>query len=1201
MFTKLEWSDKHSFEDQAEAEAGSCIYSLAFKPDGTQLLVAIGTRIIVYDPNDGTVIIALKGHKELVYAVSFAFNGERFASGSQDRSVTLWSDQNERLLKYTHNDPVQCIAFSPTTMTLLSCAVSDFGIWTQNDKNVSKQKVHTKCTSCAWSLDGCFYAVGFFDGTVTVRSTSGPTPTGEETARLERPGCEPVWALHFAQIAANNQISNEMLVVADWAQSIGFYAHSQGQVSHRSDKQLDYDPTAVHLFSNGCFFLSIGSNRKLNLHTVGGIDLGAMSQLDAWPWSMVLFKQQFVVVGCVDGSLVCYRLMLNTIHALHHNHYAFRDNQTDVVVQHLEHQKSTRIRCQDLVRKVAIYNNRLAIQLTDRVLIYRQSAGEREGEPLEYKLIDRISQNFECSLLVITSQHLILCQNRRLTCYDLKGIKQREWIMDSMMKYIKVVGGPPGRETILAGMCDGLVSKIFVDNPFPVEVVRLKTAICCVDISLSMRKLATVDEKGICVLYDTEQREILNQEPNVSTVTFNSANEDLVCYSGHGVLNIKSHWFTPYQQRLEPSQQGFVVGFMGKSVYIITALIGASCSSSSPPMHSKMQSLEIPVTSQLLQFLDNNMFKEAYELASLGVTEHDWKLLGSEALEHMEFEVARKAFFRIRDCRSLLLVNELTEMKSRGASADELRAHLYAHSRRFRECVQLLQRLEMEQKALEMFADLRMFDKAQELLSLASQETQKLLLRRKADWAQSTNDQRLMASVPDMLMASGDYDKAIRLMMANGWVEKVANAARKLDRSDTNLLREIGQFMAQKGEYTMAASIFQRISDTHAIVQMHVDSEHWEDAFALVTRHSALSADVYLPYARWLAERDRFDEAQIAYNKAGHEKEAARVLEQLTENAVRENRFKAASFYYRRRAEQLLETIETSGGGGGGGGAAEESAKFAQRWLTLADIYFAYEPVFKYVMEPFTDKSLDTLFHAARFLVLHPPTDFVSRTIVLYTLMRLSRHFANFKTARQALEQLRQLKAPPHYQAQIDVATLEIRAMPFSDAEEYQPLCYSCGTRNPILGSHECVHCSHPFVYSFITFEVLPLVQFHIADGIEDDEAIRLINMEPPPMVDTDTQTNDFIMSELAMNKKKKRQMKLDREHLLRLGTEVFTHNRPSPMRTSFYLKVIKEVKTAKCPNCQKFFNSDDFQMAVLQLGQCPVCQGKVQTVNHEE
>ncbi len=62
--------------------------------------------------------------------------------------------------------------------------------------------------------------------------------------------------------------------------------------------------------------------------------------------------------------------------------------------------------------------------------------------------------------------------------------------------------------------------------------------------------------------------------------------------------------------------------------------------------------------------------------------------------------------------------------------------------------------------------------------------------------------------------------------------------------------------------------------------------------------------------------------------------------------------------------------------------------------------------------------------------------------IVLYTLVKLSRVFGNFKTARLALEQLRLLRAPPQYQNQIDIATLEIRAKPYTDSEGFQPMCY---------------------------------------------------------------------------------------------------------------------------------------------------------------
>ena len=51
------------------------VYDVAFKPDGTELLVAVGTKILVYNPSDGKLIQSLKGHKENVFCVSYSRDG----------------------------------------------------------------------------------------------------------------------------------------------------------------------------------------------------------------------------------------------------------------------------------------------------------------------------------------------------------------------------------------------------------------------------------------------------------------------------------------------------------------------------------------------------------------------------------------------------------------------------------------------------------------------------------------------------------------------------------------------------------------------------------------------------------------------------------------------------------------------------------------------------------------------------------------------------------------------------------------------------------------------------------------------------------------------------------------------------------------------------------------------------------------------
>jgi intraflagellar transport protein 122 len=169
-----------------------------------------------------------------------------------------------------------------------------------------------------------------------------------------------------------------------------------------------------------------------------GILLGDLGEREDWIWSLAVRpKQNNVVVGCNDGTVMMYQVVFSTVHGLYQDRYAYRDVMTDVIIQHLVTEQKVRIRCKDYVKKIAVYRDRLAVQLPDKVLIYEVS----HDDPLDmhYKNIERIKQKFVCSLLVVTTHHIILCQERKLQLYSFHGVLEREWNLDALIRYIKVV------------------------------------------------------------------------------------------------------------------------------------------------------------------------------------------------------------------------------------------------------------------------------------------------------------------------------------------------------------------------------------------------------------------------------------------------------------------------------------------------------------------------------------------------------------------------------------------------------------------------------------------------------------------------------------------------------------------------------------------------------------------------------------------
>ncbi|KAJ1568295.1 hypothetical protein HK405_002985 [Cladochytrium tenue] len=893
---------------------------------------------------------------------------------------------------------------------------------------------------------------------------------------------QPIYDLAFSP-------DGTQLIVAAGAEVL-VYDPAEGELlqSLRAHKEPVYcinysaDGTSVDFFSSGDYVVVGGSDHKATLWTAEGVRLGNVCERDAWVWTCkVKPRQNFVAVGCQDGSVAVYQIAFNTVHGLYNDRYAYRENMTDVVIQHLSTDQRARIKCRDYVKKIAVYKDRLAVQLPDRVIVYELF--HDDATDMHYRIREKMHKKLECNLLVVTSQHIILCQEKKLQAFQFSGEKEREWNLEALIRYIKVTGGPRGREGLVVGLKDGQILRIFLDNPFPIPLLKLQSSVRCLDLSMNRTKLAVVDDHGVCFVYDLDTKEVLFQEPNANSVAWNTELEDLLCYSGNGVVNVKAGNFPPVQQKM----QGFVVGFKGAKVFCLHVY--------------SMTSLEITYTGTIDRYIGKKEFGSAYEICCLGATESDWRRLAFEALEGLDFDVARRVFMRLRDVFFLDLLGAFDKLKAEGKSEPDLfLGEIFAYLGRFHEAAKAFKKSGNHQRAIEMYTELNMWDHATQLAAETKTDTS-LILKRKARTQQDRND---LVAAAATYMEVGDYLQAINILGPSGSLDKLLEITRRLKKTDTMALNRCLFFFRKHNHHAYAAECLVKMGDITHLLDLHIELQQWDDAFRIAENHPEFAHHIYLPYANWLAVHDRYLEAQDNYRKAGRLDEAIRVLEQLAKNSVFECRFEDAAYYYWLLSVETLDMIPENVEPSQLTDAHRSLVYVFTKYRKLSEVYFAYNPVKRFIDYPFTPHLPESLLNMARFITHHFQRNSVpngiSKAYVMLAMAKIGKTLGANKLARYAFDQLLGMVLAPDWEEVVEIGALSIRGRPSGDPESLQTVCFACAAPNPLLNSKGdvCHNCQEPFVRSFYSFEVLPLVEFVLDDGITDDEAAVLIAKEPP-------------------------------------------------------------------------------------------------------
>ena len=1020
----------------------------------------------------------------------------------------------------------------------------------------------------------------------------------------------------------------DLLAVGCWDQSLSFYQLSG--IQHQKDKKLGFNPCSISYFGNGEYMLIGGSNKQVLLCTREGTKLTVVAERSEWIWA-IKSRPGHNAIGLGDhgGEVSVVDLKFLTVHGLYKDRYAYREHMTDVIVQHLLTEQKVRIKCRDYVKKVAVFRDRLAVQLSDRIHIY-DLAHHDDSYDMHYRIKERIYQNLPCSLLVVTTNHIILCQERKLQLYDFQGCMVREWVLAAVIRYIKVDGGKSSSEGVLVGLDDGTVLKVYVDNAFPIELIKQSASIRCLDISADRKRLSVVDSENRILVYDLSTKEIVFQESNANSVAFNTELPGMLCYSAHGTLSIKTGDFPVLHQKL----QGFVVGFRGSKVFCLHQL--------------NMKIIDIPQSASLCRYIEAEQFKEGYKIACLGVTDDDWKMLGIGALKALELEVAKKAFIRIRDMRYIELVHSI-ETKLKGAAGDKellerteglCQAEICAWSGDYQGAAKSYARMGEVEKAINLFVDLRQWDEAKVFASGNSSIDTKELTRRQAEWAEDTNDWKTAA---EMYLSAGDPLRACRIIGDNrgkDWQATMIDVVRNIPKSEVEVLELCGQYFTDNNEDAYAKEVFLKLDDFSSLMQLYIKRKNWQDATRLAEEHEGkFDKAVFLPYAEWLAVQDRFDSALDAYRKAGRPDQSQKMMEDLTNNAITEGRFKDAAYYFFLLGTETLKGMKLTAD-------LKRNKKHLKRYeefMKKADWYFGYSSIHTFCNDPFTSLQPEMLFQVSRFLInsigqADAPYG-ISRVNILYTLAKQAKVLGAYKLARFAYDRLQQLKVPDTWDDNIDLDMLTIQAKPVRDNPELAPVCYRCGLTNPLLNPYsnqhtvgdKCTNCGHPFIRSFINFDILPLVEFFPSPDINDLDALEIIRTHNVDATAGSSKKKDWEevneggadvmrfddnagdewnagqstsdLFERAINKVLETQdgngsyspVVVGAKTLASLKRDEVYICKPiiEGMRYRFYKNMIPDISVAVSQPCHRFFNEEDFEFVYLRDAACPFSRSK--------
>jgi WD40 repeat protein len=173
------------------------VSTLAFRPDGEQLVTAGGARACLWELAAQRLVRTLQGHKDAIQAVAFSPDGKTIATGGADDRIFLWNVEDGAKLHEidAKSDGVTALVFTPSGRSVATGGTDrSVRLWSTQTGRLREGLFwhRDRVTSLAISPDGKTLASASRDESIAIwdveePDVEPPVPEDEEEQKDQQP------------------------------------------------------------------------------------------------------------------------------------------------------------------------------------------------------------------------------------------------------------------------------------------------------------------------------------------------------------------------------------------------------------------------------------------------------------------------------------------------------------------------------------------------------------------------------------------------------------------------------------------------------------------------------------------------------------------------------------------------------------------------------------------------------------------------------------------------------------------------------------------------------------------------------------------------------------------------------------------------------------------------------------------------------